>query len=42
MYWNGYSQAAAKRSMGFAVQFTAGAILWAGALGMAVWRLLHG
>ena len=42
MYWNGYSQAAAKRSMGFAVQFTAGAILWGGALGMAVWRLLHG
>ena len=40
LYWNGYSQAAKKRSMGYAVQFTAAAILWAGALGMIVWRML--
>jgi glutathione S-transferase len=41
MYWNGYSQAAQKRSMGFAVQFMAAAVLWAGSLGMIVWRMLH-
>ncbi len=40
LYWNGYSQAAEKRNMGFAVQFMAAAALWAGALGMIVWRLL--
>ena len=39
LYWRGYAQAAAKRSMGFAVQFTAAAILWAGALGVIVSRL---
>jgi glutathione S-transferase len=41
LYWNGYSQAAEKRNMGFAVQFMAAAVLWAGALGMIVWRMLH-
>ena len=41
MYWNGYKQAANKRSMGFAVQATAGFVLWLGALGMAVWRMVH-
>src|SRR5262245_56154932 len=41
MYWNGYRQAANKRSMGFAVQATAGFALWLGALGMIVWRLVH-
>ena len=41
MYWSGYKQAASKRSMGFAVQATAGFVLWLGALGMAVWRLAH-
>ena len=41
MYWSGYKQAASKRSMGFAVQATAGFVLWLGALGMAVWRMAH-
>jgi glutathione S-transferase len=41
LYWNGYSQAAEKRNMGFAVQFMGAAILWAGALGVIVWRMLH-
>jgi glutathione S-transferase len=42
LYINGYSQAAAKRSTGFGVQATAAAILWAGALGAIIWRLIHG
>src|SRR5688500_1892158 len=33
LYLMGYSQAAAKRGRGFAVQALAGIILWAGALG---------
>jgi glutathione S-transferase len=41
MYWNGYKQAANKRSMGFAVQATAAFALWLGALGIAVWRMVH-
>ena len=41
MYWNGYKQAANKRSMGFAVQATAAFALWLGALGMIAWRLAH-
>ena len=41
MYWNGYKQAANKRSMGFAVQATAAFALWLGALGMIVWRMAH-
>ena len=40
-YWNGYKQAANKRSMGFAVQATAAFALWLGALGMIAWRLAH-
>src|SRR5829696_5028856 len=39
--WKGYSQAVAKRNMGFAVQSMAAVVLWAGALGMIVWRMLH-
>jgi glutathione S-transferase len=42
LYMTGYSQAANKRSMGFGIQFMAAAALWAGALGMIVWRLVHG
>ena len=42
LYMIGYSQAAAKRSLGFAVQATAATVLWAGALGAIVWRLVHG
>jgi glutathione S-transferase len=42
LYMTGYSQAAAKRSTGFGVQATAAIILWAGALGAIIWRLIHG
>ena len=41
LYLVGYSQAAAKRGPGFAVQATAAIMLWAGALGAIVWRLVH-
>jgi glutathione S-transferase len=40
LYLTGYSQAAAKRGRGFAVQALAAIILWAGALGAIVWRLI--
>ena len=40
LYLTGYSQAAAKRGKGFAVQALAAVILWAGALGAIVWRLI--
>jgi glutathione S-transferase len=42
LYMTGYAQAAEKRSMGFGVQFLAAAALWAGALGVIVWHLIHG
>jgi glutathione S-transferase len=42
LYLIGYSQAAAKRGTGFAVQALAGVILWAGALGATVWRIVQG
>ena len=42
LYFIGYSKAAEKRSAGFAVQALASMALWAGALGAALWRLLHG
>src|SRR4051812_39476748 len=41
LYLTGYSQAVEKRSMGFAIQASAAIILWAGALGAIVWRLVH-
>jgi glutathione S-transferase len=41
MYWKGYWQAAEKRNVGFAVQSMAAFVLWGGALGMIVWRMLH-
>ncbi len=41
LYLTGYSQAAAKRGRGFAVQAIAATILWAGALGAIAWRLVH-
>jgi glutathione S-transferase len=41
LYLTGYSKAAAKRGPGFAIQATAATILWAGALGAIVWRLVH-
>src|SRR4051812_48413048 len=42
LYMTGYSQAANKRSTGFGIQAGATAILWAGALGTVIWRLIHG
>src|ERR1700710_3340558 len=42
LYMTGYAQAAEKRGRGFAVQFVAAALLWFGALGAIVWRLIHG
>jgi glutathione S-transferase len=40
-YMIGYSQAANKRSYGFITQAAAAVILWLGALGAIVGRLLH-
>ena len=42
LYLIGYSEAAAKRSRGFAIQAGAAVILWVGALGAIVWRMFHG
>jgi glutathione S-transferase len=42
LYMTGYSQAAEKRGPGFAIQATAAFVLWLGALGAIVWRLIHG
>lgn len=42
LYLIGYSQAAAKRGPGFGIQALAAIMLWAGALGAIVWRLVHG
>jgi glutathione S-transferase len=41
LYMTGYSQAAAKRGRGFAIQAGAAILLWAGALGAIVWRIVH-
>lgn len=40
VYFTGYSQAAAKRGLGFAIQGIAAMVLWAGALGAVVLRLV--
>jgi glutathione S-transferase len=42
LYMTGYSQAAEKRERGFGIQALAVAVLWLGALGAIVWRLIHG
>jgi glutathione S-transferase len=42
LYMTGYSQAANKRGRGFGIQTLATGILWLGALGAIVWRLIHG
>ena len=42
LYMTGYSQAANKRRRGFGIQASAATILWLGALGAIVWRLIHG
>jgi len=41
LYLTGYSQAAEKRGRGFGIQAMAAIILWLGALGAIVWRLVH-
>src|ERR1700687_293972 len=41
LYMTGYSQAAAKRGRGFGVQALAAILLWLGASGAIVWRLIH-
>src|ERR1700736_1136805 len=40
LYMTGYSQAAAKRGRGFGIQAGAAILLWVGALGAIVWRLI--
>jgi glutathione S-transferase len=42
LYLTGYSQAANKRELGFMIQGAATALLWLGALGAIIWRLVHG
>jgi glutathione S-transferase len=42
LYMTGYSQAAEKREGGFRIQALAAGILWLGALGAIVGRLIHG
>jgi glutathione S-transferase len=41
LYVTGYAEAANKRSLGFGVQSVAAIILWAGATGAILWRLVH-
>jgi uncharacterized membrane protein YecN with MAPEG domain len=41
VYFIGHRAAVAKRSPGFFIQALACIILWVGALGTAVWRLVH-
>jgi glutathione S-transferase len=41
VYMNGYARAANKRGPGFAIQGGAAAILWLGATGAILWRLIH-
>jgi glutathione S-transferase len=42
LYLTGYSQAAEKRELGFGIQAGATLLLWLGALGAIVWRIVHG
>jgi glutathione S-transferase len=41
LYMTGYAKAANKRGPGFAIQATAAIVLWAGATGAILWRLIH-
>ena len=41
LYLTGYSRAVEKRGPGFGIQALASIVLWAGALGAIVWRLVH-
>ena len=42
LYLTGYSQAAEKRRVGFAIQSIAAGVLWLGSLGAIISRLFHG
>jgi glutathione S-transferase len=42
LYLTGYSRAAEKRGTGFGIQALACGVLWLGALGAILWRLVHG
>lgn len=42
LYLTGYSRAAEKRGPGFGIQAMATFVLWLGAVGAIVWRLIHG
>jgi len=41
LYLTGYSKAAEKRGRGFGIQAAAAIILWLGALGAILWRIVH-
>ena len=41
LYMTGYSQAAERRGRGFGIQAMATGLLWVGALGGIIWRLIH-
>jgi glutathione S-transferase len=41
LYMTGYAKAANKRRSGFAIQASAATILWVGATGAILWRLVH-
>ena len=41
LYMTGYARAANKRGPGFAIQGSAAIILWLGATGAILWRLIH-
>ena len=41
LYILGYAQAAAKRGTGFAIQALAAIVLWIGASGAIIWRIVH-
>ncbi len=40
-YLLGYSKAANRRGRGFAIQASAAVVLWLGAVGAIIWRLVH-
>jgi glutathione S-transferase len=42
LYMVGYMRAVEKRGPGFAIQGLACVVLWAGSLGMIVWRMVQG
>ena len=42
LYMRGYSKAADQRGRGFGIQALAAMLLWLGAVGAIVWRLVHG